>query len=691
MTIAKDFASKAGIAFVALAMIFTMSVPASNAQQTPEDLQKMINDLLAQIESLKGGEASATASGYTWTRDLKTGATGADVMELQKFLNSDADTRVAATGVGSAGMETSYFGPATAAAVSKFQVKYRADILSPAGLVNPTGFFGPSTRAKANALNTVTDPTVPDEDGDGSTDEDEDEDEDTTLSGEASLDTFEIEDGESTVDEGDEDVEIGVITAEFTDGDASISRLDITLDGTGSAQPWDAFEEVSLWVDGEEVARVAADDEDTYLDEDAGELRFAGLDIIAMEDEEIEITVAATIQNNLDSTELVDWTLAATALRFFDADGVATTEDSAPVTDDTSTFEVQTAGTDEELGISLSSSNPDTTDVVVDTDTDTNDVTILVADLEANDNDIELNRVVVKVDIANGYSTTTAATVLDDVRLEIDGKTFDAEAVGTEDDYNAAADDDTPSTATGLAEGFSEFASSSQASVWYLFDIDGDVVIDEDSEVAMEVIVDINDTDDAARYPNGTTVKASVTSTETNEWTAEGADDLANSQFDGSAVGDEMTLVAEGIVVPVEGFSSEVKTLGTNDTTGEFTLEFEVKAIEGDFYITDNATDAASTTLDDGIGYTVTGGTATVTASLTSTADEDTSGVFTVREGETETFTLVVTVDPVSTGVFRVELDEVYFSASANGTNATEVYLPTPEQDFRTATKSVNG
>ena len=165
MTIAKDFASKVGIAFVALAMIFSMSVPASSAQQTPEDLQKMINELLAQIAALQAG-TSTTASGYTWTRDLKVGATGADVMELQKFLNKDADTRVAATGAGSAGMETSYFGPATAAAVSKFQVKYRADILSPAGLVNPTGFFGPSTRAKANALNKVSAPTPGDDDED---------------------------------------------------------------------------------------------------------------------------------------------------------------------------------------------------------------------------------------------------------------------------------------------------------------------------------------------------------------------------------------------------------------------------------------------------------------------------------------------------------------------------------------------
>jgi hypothetical protein len=61
-----------------------------------------------------------------------------------------------------------------------------------------------------------------------------------------------------------------------------------------------------------------------------GEFRFSGLDIVAMEDEEVEITVAATVQNNLDSTdaeEKLTWTVtAASALRFFDADGVATTD-----------------------------------------------------------------------------------------------------------------------------------------------------------------------------------------------------------------------------------------------------------------------------------------------------------------------------------------------------------------------------
>ena len=85
---------------------------------------------------------------------------------------------------------------------------------------------------------------------------------------------------------------------------------------------------------------------------------------------------------------------------------------------------------------------------------------------------------------------------------------FKAESVGTETDYNLAAN----GSNNGLNEGYSENANAGMTSVWYLFDIDGDVVVDEDGEVALEVVVDLNDTDDATRYPNGTTITASVTS-----------------------------------------------------------------------------------------------------------------------------------------------------------------------------------
>ncbi|HBH71825.1 MAG: hypothetical protein UU88_C0008G0023 [Parcubacteria group bacterium GW2011_GWC1_42_11] len=92
-----------------------------------------------------------------FTRTLSLGSRGEDVRALQKFLNIDSDTTVATSGVGSIGKETDYFGPATRRAVIKFQEKYRAEVLTPAGLSVGTGFFGSGTRAKVIALkNTAT-------------------------------------------------------------------------------------------------------------------------------------------------------------------------------------------------------------------------------------------------------------------------------------------------------------------------------------------------------------------------------------------------------------------------------------------------------------------------------------------------------------------------------------------------------
>ncbi len=79
----------------------------------------------------------------TITRDLTLNAVGEDVRTLQKFLNARGYT-VATTGSGSMGNETTFFGPATRAAVIRFQL---AQSISPAA-----GYVGPLTRAKLTAL-----------------------------------------------------------------------------------------------------------------------------------------------------------------------------------------------------------------------------------------------------------------------------------------------------------------------------------------------------------------------------------------------------------------------------------------------------------------------------------------------------------------------------------------------------------
>jgi len=119
-------------------------IPVAQAQSTA-DLQTQIAALLAQIQQLQAqltaqqGGAAAT----TFTRNLTVGSTGSDVKALQQFLNSHG-AQIAASGAGSPGSESTYFGSLTKAALGKWQA---ANGVSPAA-----GYFGPVTRAKVNAL-----------------------------------------------------------------------------------------------------------------------------------------------------------------------------------------------------------------------------------------------------------------------------------------------------------------------------------------------------------------------------------------------------------------------------------------------------------------------------------------------------------------------------------------------------------
>ena len=88
----------------------------------------------------------------TFTKNFSLGSQNVQVTALQKILNQDPDTRIATTGPGSPGNETSYFGQLTKAAVVRFQEKYANEILTPVGLSQGNGYVGSYTRAKLNVL-----------------------------------------------------------------------------------------------------------------------------------------------------------------------------------------------------------------------------------------------------------------------------------------------------------------------------------------------------------------------------------------------------------------------------------------------------------------------------------------------------------------------------------------------------------
>ncbi len=132
----------AGFVGLAMALSFVVTPVTANAA-TIAELQAMIASLSAQLSALSATSA-VTTGGYTFNTNLTVGSKGADVMNLQKVLNSSADTKLAGTGAGSPGLETSTFGPATKAAVMKFQTKY--------GISPVAGFVGSITRAKLNTM-----------------------------------------------------------------------------------------------------------------------------------------------------------------------------------------------------------------------------------------------------------------------------------------------------------------------------------------------------------------------------------------------------------------------------------------------------------------------------------------------------------------------------------------------------------
>ena len=95
----------------------------------------------ATIDNVKlalSGKATTGTVTAAFARNLELGMTGEDVKALQQWLNANG-YRVASSGPGSPGNETSKFGGATRSALIKFQ---KANGITPAA-----GYFGPKTRA----------------------------------------------------------------------------------------------------------------------------------------------------------------------------------------------------------------------------------------------------------------------------------------------------------------------------------------------------------------------------------------------------------------------------------------------------------------------------------------------------------------------------------------------------------------
>ena len=378
-----------------------MLVPVAGAQTTA-DLQAQITALLAQITALQAQLGVSASAKCTFTKSLTVGSTGAEVKCLQQYLNG-AGYQVAASGVGSAGNETTYFGTLTKAAVAKWQA---ANGVSPA-----VGYFGPISRAKYDSAVAATPTTTTT----------------TTTTTTATSTNTGVESsltvklaplpGDLTeVKEGQSDVAAVAYEVKATNNMLTLNRLDLNF----NKRPWLSFSNISVWDGSTKLAETGSLSSASFNEITAStdyQLRLSGLNLVVAKDETKTITLKFSAPVKTESGS-VNVNVTAKAQSFRATDPLGKTQDGP--TGDLSARTVKfLAKTAANLELQLDAANPKDRYVQVSL-TDTTEVELLRVKIKATNSDAKLST----LNVGMAGTTTLAATaILDGLRLYVDSGT----------------------------------------------------------------------------------------------------------------------------------------------------------------------------------------------------------------------------------------------------------------------------
>jgi len=565
-------------------------------------------------------------------------------------------------GVNAASNVDGYYGPITKAAVMAFQANHNA---TNSANIQVDGIIGP-----------VTGPLYTVACADGMSDDDPDDDFDSSSDAEGQLTTFE-EDApeETTVDEGENDKGILNVSFEADDADQKVTRIDVDFqaaDSTESDKPWDYFDEVSLVFDGDIVATMDADNSSDWDKTDASpdiySMRFSGLDLMVEDEQEVQLEVAVSVLPNVDGgDEGQSWEIEipTNGIRAVSPNGLSETYPSTALNED---FTV--AGSDTgTLEWSQHADNPDAMAITLDASVDTNDILLAVYEMEADNQDILVEDILIETTITTSGTADQTSDMIQSFTLCIDG----------ECDWTESGD--TTADLTNRDHTFNNI----------------DMVIDEGDTVKVEIYADFQPLDGTI-VTDTDTIVVSIDASDTVAEQASGGDDGDSVTATGDITGETHAVFVDAPVITLES-STIVKTLACDGAcaTGEAeraeaTFTFTVEAVGADIYLPDEyVEDADETDSTYGSGSTFFldehGGTEPTASALAETDDADTStNGWKVLKGQTRTFVYKVTLTAGADGYQSVGMSSIEWSLTdvAGGNAATEDYTYSMQPDWET-------